>query len=152
MGCRRHRALAAGAAAACLVLCGCGGSAAPAAAGGTSTAAGTTSDGKFCTHAASFMRHIPQGPATKHPTAAQEKANMQTVLAATITGYSSLQKQAPAALQKPLSKIVRIYRADERALQSASTMAEVSDAMVRNSRAGATNFSKVLRYISAHCK
>lgn len=150
MGCRRHQALAAGAAAACLALCGCGGSAAPSAAGGAG--AGTASASKFCTHAASFMRHIPQAPAAKHPTAAQAKANMKTVLDATITGYSSLRKQAPATLRKPIGKIVRIYRADEKSLQSAGTMVAVSQAMARNSKDSASNFAKVLRYISVHCR
>ena len=152
MRCRRHRALAAGAATACLVLCGCGGSAAPSAAGGSSATASTASDSRFCTHAASFMRHIPQAPMTKHPTAAQEKANMQTVLAATITGYGSLRKQAPAALRKPLGTIIRVYREDETALQAARSMGQVSEAMVRNSRNSAATFSKVLRYISTHCR
>lgn len=147
MGCRRHRALAAGAASACLVLCGCGGSAARPAA-----AAGTVSAGKFCTHAASFMRHIPQAPAAKHPTEAQALASMRTVLDATVKGFTALERQAPAAVRAPLRTIVRVYQKDQQVLDSGGSTATVSQAMATAGQANVKAFSSLLRYISAHCR
>src|SRR5580658_2153373 len=151
---RTHQALAAAAAGACLALCACGAGAAPAASGPSpASTAGSVAGGGggFCADATSFMKSIPSRPATTHLTTAQARANLATVLTATLKGYSGLEKHAPAKLRKPLRKIIDIYKSDEKILRTTGDMAAVSESMVQSDGQGAKSFEQVLRYLSASC-
>lgn len=150
---RSHQALAAAAAGACLALCGCGAGAAPAPSGASAASvAGPATAGRFCANATSFMGNIPAGPTSRHLTAAEAQANMATVLAATLKGYSGLEKQAPARLRKPLRKIIGIYQNDENILRTTGDMAAISQSMVQSDGRGAKAFEQVLEYLSVSCR
>jgi hypothetical protein len=149
---RSHQALAAAAAGACLALCACGAGAAPAASGSSpASPAGMAAGGGFCANATNFMKNIPARPTSTKLTAAQARANLATVLTATLKGYSGLEKEAPAKLRKPLRKIIGIYKGDEKILRTTGDMAAVSEAMVQSDGEGARSFEQVLRYLSASC-
>ncbi|HEY1617782.1 MAG TPA: hypothetical protein VGG25_09200, partial [Streptosporangiaceae bacterium] len=156
---RSHYVLSAAAAGACLVLSACGASSAPGASGSPSagaTAAGssgmTTATGHFCDDASSFMRHIPAAPADKHASAVQARANLRTVLKATVKGFAELEAEAPHKLHKPLKRIVAIYRSDEKVIRKDGSLAQISESMVRGNSKGSSAFQKVLKYIAVSCK
>jgi hypothetical protein len=155
---RSHQALSAAVAGACLTLCACGTTSAPSAAGspaasttGAATATGSASK-HFCADASSFMQHIPAGPTTKHTTAAEARANLRTVLLATVKGFSALETEAPRKLHKPLKTIVGIYKADVKVLKRSGSLAQISQSMVKGNASGSLAFQRVLKYISVDCK
>lgn len=159
---RAPQALSAAAAgAACLALCACGAGSAPTAgssgsasagAGNSSASTGTlTGESHFCRKASSFMGKIPPTP-TGHISLAQARANMTTVLRTTVRGFTGLREQAPHSLHRPLTKIIAVYKADERSVRKASSVSELSAAMVKHNVAAAHDFEHVLKYIAAHCR
>jgi hypothetical protein len=160
---RGQQALSAAAAGACLALCACGSGSAPAAngssgsassgAGSPTASAGTTIRGtsKFCRKAGSFMGKIPPAP-TGHVSVAAARANLTTVLQTTVRGFTELRAESPHSLRRPLKKIVAVYRADEKAVRSATSISQLSAAMVKHNESIASDFGRVLKYISANCR
>jgi hypothetical protein len=160
---RGQQALSAAAAGACLALCACGSGSAPAADGssgypasgaGTPTAsAGAAIRGTshFCRKASSFMGKIPPPP-TGHVTVASARANLSTVLQTTVRGFTELRAESPHSLHRPLKKIIAVYRADEKAVRSASSISQLSAAMVKHNEAIAADFGHLLKYIAATCR
>lgn len=160
---RGQQALSAAAAGACLALCACGSGSAPAADGSSGSAspgagtptvsAGATIRGTshFCRKASSFMGKIPPPP-TGHVTVASARANLTTVLQTTIRGFTELRAESPHSLRRPLKKIIAVYRADEKSVRSASSMSQLSAAMVKHNEAIAADFGHLLKYISATCR
>lgn len=148
-----HPAMAAAAAGAgLLMLCGCGSAAAPAA-GPTSAAAGPARlASRFCADASTFMRHIPAEPKAKHLTPTQARANMSAVLVSTVSGFTALEKEAPAQLRKPLRTIISVYRTDQKVLRRTGDMSKISESMVQGDGSGSAAFLKVLKYISGSCR
>jgi hypothetical protein len=98
------------------------------------------------------MRHIPAAPADKHASAVQARANLRTVLKATVKGFAELEAEAPHKLHKPLKRIVAVYRSDEKVVHKDGSLAQISESMVRGNSKGSSAFQKVLRYIAVSCK
>lgn len=158
-----QRALSAAAAAACLALCACGTSSSPAAGGadgsrsasagpaGSASRSGTGTASHFCRQASSFMGKIPPAP-TGHVSLAWARANLSTVLRSTVQGFSGLRAQGPQALRQPLTQIVGVYRQDEKELQMAGSITQLSTAMVKHNVAAAAAFEHLLKYIAANCR
>lgn len=154
---RSHQAMSAAVAGACLTLCACGATRMPAA-GGPSSAATTAGKarsgaptGHFCDDAISFMRHIPTESTSKHPTPAEATANLRAVLTSTLRGYTRLRSEAPARLREPLTKIIAVYRSDQRLLRRSGDLAAISQSMVQGNASGASSFEKMVKYISVSC-
>jgi hypothetical protein len=146
-----HQALAAAAAGgSLLLLCGCGSSAAPTSAPAASSPARLAS--RFCADASSFMQNIPAEPKAKRLTPTQARANMATVLVSTVRGFSTLEKEAPAKLRKPLRKIIAVYQTDEKVLRTTGDMTKISESMVQGDGSGSVAFQQVIRYIAGTCK
>jgi hypothetical protein len=98
------------------------------------------------------MRNIPAEPKVKRLTPTQARANMAAVLAATVKGFTGLEKEAPAKLRKPLRKIIAVYRADEKVLRTSGDMTKVSESMVQGDGSGSVAFQQVVAYIAGTCK
>jgi hypothetical protein len=150
-----HRVLAAAAAGGSLLLLGgCGSAAAPGA--GATPAAGTSSparlDSRFCADASNFMRNIPAEPKVKRLTPTQARANMAAVLVSTVRGFTTLEKEAPAQLRKPLRKIIAVYKADEKVLRATGDLTKVSESMVQGDGSGSVAFQQVVTYIAGTCQ
>ncbi|MGH3395130.1 MAG: hypothetical protein ACRDPO_10610 [Streptosporangiaceae bacterium] len=106
---------------------------------------------KFCRKAGSFMGKIPPPP-TGHVSVASARANLTTVLQTTVRGFTGLRAESPHSLRRPLKKIISVYRADEKAVHSATSISQLSAAMVKHNEAIASDFGRVLKYISANCR
>jgi hypothetical protein len=150
-----HQVLAAAAAGGSLLLLGgCGSAAAPGA--GSTPAAGTSSparlDSRFCADASNFMRNIPAEPKVKRLTPTQARANMAAVLVSTVRGFTTLEKEAPAQLGKPLRKIIAVYKADEKVLRATGDLTKVSESMVQGDGSGSVAFQQVVTYIASTCQ
>jgi hypothetical protein len=145
-----HQVLAAAAAGGSLLLLGgCGSAAAPAAGASSGPA---RLDSRFCADAGNFMRNIPAEPKVKRLTPTQARANMATVLVLTVRGFTALEKEAPAQLNKPLRKIIAVYQADEKVLRTTGDLTKVSESMVQGDGSGSVAFQQVIRYISGTCQ
>jgi hypothetical protein len=148
-----HRVLAAAAAGGSLLLLGgCGSSAAPAAGPAASSSSPARLDSRFCTDATNLMRNIPAEPKVKRLTPTQARANMAAVLVSTVKGFTRLEKEAPAKLDKPLRKIIAVYQKDEKILRTTGDMTKVSESMVQGDGSGSVAFQQVVAYIAGTCK
>jgi hypothetical protein len=155
---RRSQALLAAVAGGCLILCACGSAATPGAAGSAAaspTAATRTAPlivtGHFCADLDAFMRNVPATPPTRQTSEAVARENLRKLLRSTVRGFTALKAEGPAKLHRPLRKIIGVYKADERALTTSRSLAQISEGMVREDSAGTAAFQRLLEYISVSC-
>jgi hypothetical protein len=107
--------------------------------------------GRFCRDSTAFMRSIPAGPTSEHISMAQARSSLTAVLRSTVHGFSELETEAPHSLRKPLAKIIRSYRADERIVRVSGSLAQISQSMVKENLTASAAFHRVLIYISVSC-
>jgi hypothetical protein len=88
------------------------------------------------------------------PSLTVARARLDKVLAAEASGFTLLERSAPAGLRGTLRKIANTYRSDERLVDKSTSMAQMNTSLVaaNASGEGGAATQKLLAYIQTHCQ
>jgi hypothetical protein len=151
-----QRAVLVAAAGACLTLSACGGSPATPSAASSAGAAGhqTNPVSHFCTELTAAMNDAPTLPPSGKISAAAARRDLARILRARVSGLKALEASSPPSLRASVTKIARVYKAEEQLTMQPGSIKKISEALVSAAGTGASGaaFRHVLAYVSANCR